>query len=116
MLTKFSSVNLAVLVLPSAGCSESSTTARIGIEHDDGDHQEEDEPPPAAALVPLGVAGGGHAQPGRVHAPGDRRRAHRICTFRICRYKATEMMIRTIVIRNATATPGPVWKFWKTVT
>ena len=64
----------------------------------------------------FGAAGGDHAQPGRLHAPGDRRRAHRICTFRICRYKATEMMIRTIVIRNATATPGPVWKFWKTVT
>ena len=30
MLTKFSSVNFAVLVLPWAGCSESPTTARIG--------------------------------------------------------------------------------------
>ena len=116
MLTKFSSVNFAVLVLPSAGCRESATTAMIGISTTTVITRSPTNLPQRPRLSRSVSRVGATPNPAALHAPGDRRRAHRICTFRICRYKATEMMIKTIVIKNATATPGPVWKFWKTVT
>ena len=35
--------------------------------------------------------------------------------FRIWRYRMTETTTRVRVMRKAMATPGPVWKSWKTV-